>query len=171
MKYRFIVPLGLILLIAGLPRPAIADNNDNFFSISLFPPLQIVPKEESVSAFRLNLLAGWNKDVEAFDIGLINGATDTLQQFGLGLANISEQDTYDLRIGLVNYTGRDQKGFQVGLYNHAGNLIGSQWGIVNYSSWLGESSMYRAWQIGILNITREMDDGGIQVGLLFNPIQ
>jgi hypothetical protein len=114
-------------------------------NLSIFPPIAIAKPEDSVTAFRFNLIYGKNTAVKVVDIGLVNQTTT-------GLSN-------GLQWGFANYTQGEFKGLQVAAINiNKGSVHGLQWGTVNYTE--NSSGL----QLAVVNYARKMD--GVQVGVV-----
>jgi len=148
------------------PEFRFATRGENYFSISLFPPLQWVPEGEEVTGLRLNLLYGSNTHIEGFDLGLINEATERhAAGLALGVANLAG-GTGGLALGVANVTREKMWGIQFGAYNRAQQTSGLQLGLVNSTGEAKLSLPTRGLQIGILNLAQELGVGGLQIGLL-----
>jgi len=132
--------------------------------LALFPPVQLVPLEEDVVGFRLNLI-GVNREVSALDIGLVNWTAGDFRGAGAGLVNMVRSDSYGAHIGFLNYTEGNMTGFQgipfLTFWNAAnvvrGRAVGMQGGLYNQSEEL------KGAQIGLANIGYQAT--GVQLGL------
>jgi len=132
-----------LLLAVLVALPAFASEKP--INLSIFPPLAIAKPEDSVTAFRFNLIYGKNTAVKVIDIGLVNHTTT-------GLSN-------GLQWGFANYTEGEFKGLQVAAINiNKGTARGLQWATVNYAENAG------GLQIAMVNYARKMD--GVQVGVV-----
>ena len=102
--------------------------------LALIPPtLQIVPEEESISGFRLNIY-GRNKNVNGVDIGLMHEATGNYHGVEFGVLNFVHGDFVGLELGgIYSETKQHISGAQVGIVNHAGSISGIQIGLVNFA--------------------------------------
>jgi hypothetical protein len=131
----------LLTVVAALPAFAA----EKPINISIFPPLAIAKPEDSVTAFRFNLIYGKNTAVKVIDIGLVNHTTT-------GLSN-------GLQWGFLNLTEGEFKGLQVAAINiNKGTAHGLQWATVNYTQ--NSSGL----QLAMVNYARKMD--GVQVGVV-----
>ena len=144
--------------VAMVPQSASAQTKP--VQLGLVTPLQIVPEDQSVGAFRLCLIYCANEDVEYVDIGLV-------------LKTRGEQSFVQLAaVGL----GNDFSGVQLdwlGAYN-TGRLSGVQWsGLGNYtvtgegvqlSGIFNGSEDFGGLQIALVNYTKDLQ--GLQVGLI-----
>jgi len=144
--------------IALVPEPASAQTKP--VQLGLVTPLQIVPEDQSVGAFRLCLIYCANDDVQYVDLGLVlktRGKNEGIQLNGVGL-------------------GHDFSGFQwgwAGSYN-TGRLSGVQLaGLGNYTvsgkgvQWSGifnGSEDFGGLQVALVNYTKSLQ--GLQVGLI-----
>jgi hypothetical protein len=128
--------------------------------LGLVTPLQIVPEDQSVGAFRFCLIYCANEDVAVVDIGLV-------------LKTRGEQSF--VQLGAVGL-GNDFTGVQLnwgGAYN-TGRLSGVQWsGLGNYtvtgegvqlSGIFNGSEDFGGLQIALVNYTKDLQ--GLQVGLI-----
>lgn len=147
--------------------------------LALFPPVQLVPSQEDVVGFRLNLI-GVNREVSALDIGVLNWTTGDFRGAGVGIVNIVRGDSYEAAIGFFNYTEGDMTGFQGiplltfwnafnivgaragglqgGLYNQAQELCGAQIGLANVGS------DANGLQMGLFNYS--ITNSGVQAGFV-----
>ena len=131
----------VITMLSALPAFA----GEKPINLSIFPPIAIAKPEDSVTAFRFNLIYGKNTAVKVVDIGLVNHTTT-------GLSN-------GLQWGFANYTEGEFKGLQVAAINiNKGSVHGLQWGTVNYTE--NSSGL----QLAFVNYARKMD--GVQVGVV-----
>jgi hypothetical protein len=129
------------VFLAALPAAAA----EKAINISIFPPVALAKPEDSVTAFRLNLLYGRNAAVKIVDLGLVNHTTT-------GLSN-------GLQWGAINYTESQFSGLQLGTLNiNKGSTSGLQWGFVNYAASGG------GLQLALVNYAEEMK--GLQVGAI-----
>ncbi len=145
--------------------------------LGLVTPLQIVPEDQSVGAFRLCLIYCANDDVQYVDLGLVlktRGKNEGVQLSGVGLGNdftglqwgwAGSYNTGRLSgvqlAGLGNYTVSG-KGVQwSGIFNGAEDFGGLQFALVNYTKTL------QGLQLGLINIITE---GGDIFGLPIFPL-
>lgn len=133
--------------------------------LSLFTPVQIIPKDMDVCGFRFNLIYGNNRKVSGLDIGLINRTTDTFK--GLELAGLGNRGAwvYGIQAALLplgrNYAANTIQGVQVGTGNIAmDGGAGLQVGVFNQAV----NEEFKGIQIGLLNYCQSLT--GIQIGLL-----
>jgi hypothetical protein len=145
--------LRLVLLAACFASliPAGASAQDSPVQLSLFPPVQIVPENQSVSGIRLSLIYGSNVNVTGFDWGLV--AKNTGNGKGIQWAGVAlvDKDFEGWQWGLVSITNGAFTGLQgpYTLYNSAGYLNGVQIGLIN------STETIKGVQIGLLNIIKK----------------
>jgi len=181
LKRRLIAVVFGLLSGAGFSQGTDYSNLEGAYPVqlALFPPVQLVPSQEDVVGFRLNLI-GVNRNVSALDLGLVNWTTGEFRGVGAGIINVVRGNSYEAAIGFFNYTEGDMTGFQGipfltfwnafnlvdgrvggvqgGLFNQAQELCGAQVGLVNIG--------YQAagLQLGIYNYS--IEDGGVQAGFI-----
>ena len=117
-------------------------------NIALVTPIQIVPAEQPVSGFRLNLLYGNNAAMSGFDLGLANHVSGPMEGVQWGAVNLAES-MVGWQYGFVNYAERGFEGFQWGGVNYAGRINGLQLAFVNYAE------RANGVQVGLINIIKE----------------
>jgi hypothetical protein len=135
----------LTVALVGSAAPVFAGAKP--INLSLFTPISIAKAEDSVTAFRFDLIYGKNTSVEYVDLGLVNHTTSGLSR-GLawsgfyygegdfagaqisGLANIQKGECHGLQWSFVNTAG-SMRGLQVGFVNVAQKMHGLQIGLVN----------------------------------------
>ena len=102
--------------------------------LALVPPsLQLVPEEESIGGFRLNIY-GRNQNVSGVDIGLMHETTGNFSGIEFGILNYVHGDFVGLELGCIySETKGNMSGVQVGMFNHAGSIGGVQIGLVNFA--------------------------------------
>ena len=161
--------------VALIPETATAQEKP--VQLGLVTPLQIVPEDQSVGAFRLCLIYCANEDVKYVDIGLVlktRGEQSFVQFSAVGLGNdftgvqLNWAGAYNTGhlsgvqwSGLGNYTV-DGTGVQLsGLFNYAEEFGGLQFALVNYTKDL------QGLQVGLINI---IANGGDIFGLPVFPI-
>lgn len=151
MKHSLIILLTAMLLLSAAAMPGAAEEKP--VQISLFPPIQIVPEEDSITALRINFIYGKNASVSGLDLGLVNHTTTGLSK-GLqtGFVSIADADFLGVQYSVVNVTRNDFEGFQWGFVNYAGKGKGLQLGFFNYAETM------HGLQIGLVNVIRE---GGV----------
>lgn len=128
--------------------------------LSVFPPIQITGEDQSVSAVRLSLHFGRNRNVTGFDWSFVANHTTGDQlgvQFGLGA--LVEGDFTGWQANAVNMTRGEMYGLQSGFVNVAGTGRGVQFGGVNYAK-----QNYRGLQLSFVNYAQSIN--GVQVGLI-----
>lgn len=156
MKLRLVLGPLLLLACVLLPGSARADSPVN---LALFDPVQIVPHDQSIKGFRLNILYGYNQDVLGLDIGIVNragGDMRGIQWIGVGWV---EGKTEGVQLGYIaNYTEEELLGGQLGIINYAGAETGISFGFVN---WVHTDMM--GGQIGALNVAETRVEG-LQLG-------
>jgi hypothetical protein len=144
--------------VALVPQSASAQTKP--VQLGLVTPLQIVPEDQSVDAFRLCLIYCANEDVKYVDIGLVlktRGEQSFVQLGAVGLGN--------------DFTGVQWN--WAGAYN-TGYLSGVQWsGLGNYTvdgtgvqlaSLFNGSENFGGLQLALVNYTKDLQ--GLQVGLI-----
>jgi hypothetical protein len=138
----------IVVAIVLVSMPAMAQ--DKPIQLSLFAPIQIIPENDGISGFRLNLIYGRNVHVTGVDLGLVNHTT-TGKSVGVqwGLVGWADSDFLGWQNSGVNVVEGDFEGFQWGAVNYANYANGFQLGIINYAR-----SM-KGLQIGLVNIIRQ----------------
>lgn len=150
-RFRILV---LSATLAAVALPALA--GDTAVNLSIFPPIAIAKENDSVTAFRFNLIYGKNASVRVVDLGLVNHTTTGLSKgLGWGLVNIANADFTGLQFGTVNLVEGNFEGFEWGFVNYTRNARGLQLGFVNYTE-----TLYGI-QIGLVNIIKQ--DGFLPV--------
>jgi uncharacterized protein YjbI with pentapeptide repeats len=145
MRFRTLV-LGAALLSLALPVLAA----ETAVNLSIFPPIATAKEEDSVTAFRFNLIYGKNASVRVVDLGLVNQTTTGLSKgLGWGFVNLSDADFTGIQLGGVNVVGGNFEGFEWGFVNYTKNARGLQLGFVNYTE-----TLYGV-QIGLVNIIKK----------------
>ncbi|MEE9119515.1 MAG: hypothetical protein V3U02_13100 [Calditrichia bacterium] len=126
--------------------------------LSLINSIQIVPENESVTAFRLAIY-GKNTHTQYVDIGIVTQNTSGMSQ-GIQWSFVGLQDDFTgwQAATVFNYSTGRVKGLMTGAVNYSGHMSGLQIGIVNYTE-----TAYGI-QLGLLNIIKK---GGM---LPFFPI-
>lgn len=154
MKRYIIVlcSLGFFLTLVLLSSPTYAEECSPF-QLSLWSPIQLVPKEKVVCGVRLNLLAGDNAEVWGLDAGLVN-ITGAFKGLQIGGVNWGLHPTSKIVDGRMSY------GVQLGGIENIANMTGVQGGLGNYATNM------TGVQVGIGNVALNMT--GVQVGLVSN---
>lgn len=145
MGKRIAMGLFLVLAVAGLAQA----QEPKFLQLSVFDPIQLVSKEQSIKGISLDLFYVVNKDVTGFSYSWlgVNRVTGNAQGVQWGLANWDEGYTYGWASGLLNYTADRFVGLQSGWVNVTeGDLTGVQWGLVNWTE-----GFVHGWQHGAFN--------------------
>jgi predicted transcriptional regulator with HTH domain len=117
--------------------------------LSLINSIQIVPENESVTAFRLAIY-GKNTHTQYVDIGIVTQNTNGKSQ-GIQLSFVGLQDDFTgwQAATAFNYSPGNVKGLMTGAVNYSGHMNGLQIGIVNYTE-----TAYGI-QLGLLNIIKK----------------
>jgi hypothetical protein len=118
-------------------------------NLSLFTPISLAKPEDSVSAFRFNLIYGKNTSVRVVDLGMVNHTTSGLSK-GLqwGAVNVTEGEFSGLQLAALNINQGTVKGLQWSAVNYAATAGGLQVAVVNYAEKL------EGVQIGVINIIK-----------------
>ena len=161
--------------VALVPQSASAQTKP--VQLGLVTPLQIVPEDQSVDAFRLCLIYCANEDVKYVDIGLVlktTGKNEIVQLSAVGLGNdftgvqlnfLGAYNTGHLSgvqlSGLGNYTVTGEGVQLAHIFNGAEDFGGLQIALVNYTKDL------QGLQVGLINI---IANGGDIFGLPIFPI-
>jgi hypothetical protein len=132
-------------LLATLPAAAA----EKAINLSLFTPISLAKADDSVSAFRYNLIYGKNTSVKVVDLGLINQTTKMSNGLQWGFVNYNEGGFSGLQLAAVSYNKGAAGGLQWSGFNYAGTASGLQLAIVNYAEKL------EGFQIGVLNIAKQ----------------
>jgi len=125
---------------------AVAVTSTRPTQLALVPDVQLVPQEQSITGFRLNIY-GCNQDVTGVDIGLVHQADANFKGAEFGVVNMVKGDFSGMQLaGIYSDTKANITGWQVGMGNHAGYMKGLQLGFVNMADDM------TGLQIGIVNI-------------------
>ena len=156
-KLCLLVALAFTFL-AVLPQSASAQTKA--VQLGLVTPLQLVPEDQSVGAFRLCLIYCANEDVQYVDLGLVlktTGKNNIVQLSAVGLGN----DFSGVQWGWAgNYNTGRLSGVQLaGLGNYTVDGEG-----VMLSSIFNGSEEFGGLQIALVNYTKDLQ--GLQVGLI-----
>jgi hypothetical protein len=144
------------------------------FQLALWNPVQIVPEDDDICGFRLDLIYGENRDVQGIDFGIVNSVTRDMMGAQVGLCNIDRSSMIGIQVGLDNVVGGIPvfglaaspketalvNGIQIGALNFVypvGELNGLQFGLINVAD------VVRGVQIGLVNCANDMT--GFQIGL------
>ncbi len=123
---------------------------DNPIQLSLFPPVQIVPENESVSAFRLSLIYGRNANMSGFDWGLVTKTTGNLTGVQWGGVGLVDKNFTGWQANFVSITDGSFKGLQMaGVYSYASHVNGVQFSLIN------SAGSMKGIQLGLLNFIKE----------------
>ncbi len=119
-------------------------------NLSLFTPVQIVPENESVAAFRLSLIYGKNANMTGFDWGLVTKTTGNFSGVQLGFVGLVEGNSSGWQWNAVSITNGSFKGLQgpFAIYNSANFVNGVQIGFVN------SAGSMKGIQLGLLNFIK-----------------
>jgi opacity protein-like surface antigen len=118
--------------------------------LALFPPVQIVPENQSIEGLRLTLLYTKNVNVTGFDFSFIAAhATGNFTGVQWALVGLTDGNFLGWQGGFANITGGTMKGLQWGLYNQAKHVEGLQLGFVN------NTGTIHGLQIGLVNIIKQ----------------
>jgi hypothetical protein len=101
--------------------------------LALVPPMQLVPEEQSIQGFRLNIY-GRNENMSGVDIGLAHETTGDFKGVEFGILNFVHGDGRGLQFGGI-YSGADKSmsGLQVGMVNRTTSMNGVQIGLANFA--------------------------------------
>jgi hypothetical protein len=122
---------------------------DGAVQLSLINSIQIIPENESVTAFRLAIY-GKNTTTKYVDLGLITENTSGMSK-GIQWSFVGLQDDFTgwQAATIFNYSTGDVKGLMTGAVNISGHMNGLQFGIVNVTD-----TAYGL-QLGVLNIIKK----------------
>ena len=148
----------LFIVVVGFTANLFAQNNP--VQLSLINTIQLVPENQSVSAFRLALY-GKNTRTQYLDVGIVTQNTDGMSM-GLQLSFAGIQDDFTgWQAGtLVNYSYGDVKGLMTGAFNYSAHFVGVQFGVVNFTE------TANGIQIGLVNFIKK--GGFLPVFPIFN---
>lgn len=118
-------------------------------NLSIFTPVSLAKAEDSVTAFRYNLIYGKNTSVKVVDLGLVNQTTTLSSGLQWGLINLTEGKQSGLQLAAFNIDKGTTGGLQWGAFNYAESGGGLQLALVNYARKLD------GLQIGAINIIKE----------------
>ncbi len=149
--------VSLVLLAAAAMAPGASAQNPSPIQISLFPPIQIVSADKSVSGLRLDLIYGKNVNVTGVDWGLINQDTGTGFAWQVGAVNLVGKDFTGWQHGWVNITRGEFTGLQSGIFDQTETMNGVAFG------WINVTKHMHGLQVGLVNVTETMH--GLQVGV------
>jgi hypothetical protein len=143
----------LLLLAACVAAlvPAQAAAQGNPINLALVAPVQIVPENESVTAFRFSLIYGANADMKGFDWSLASKTTGNFTGVQWAAVGLVDQDFEGWQADFVGMTQGTVTGFQgpFTIYNSAGHLHGIQIGLVN------NTKTIKGIQLGLINLIKE----------------
>jgi len=134
-----------VTLLGVLPAAAA----DKAINLSLFTPVSLAKPDDSVSAFRFNLIYGKNTSVGVVDVGFVNHTTTSSNGLMWGAVNYTEGTVNGLQVAPININKGTTKGVQFASVNYAENGGGLQLAVVNYARKLDGV------QIGVINIIKE----------------
>jgi hypothetical protein len=119
--------------------------------LGLFPPLQIVPEHQSVSAFRLSLIYGKNVNMSGLDMSLVGTTTGNFSGVQFGLVGLVDGNSTGWQWNAVSITNGSFKGLQGpwGIYNSADYVNGVQIALVN------SAGSMKGIQLGLLNFIKK----------------
>jgi len=163
MKRIILAAVAVSMIAAGVQA-----SEGSPINLSLWDPVQIVGREESVKGFRLNIFYTRNADVTGLDLGFIFNRTDgEFSGVQLAFANLTAGDATGWMAnfgGVVkgHFTGLQGAIWGTTVYNGAGSTNGAQIGWVNNVE--GKMS---GLQLGFVNLAQSAH--GVQIGL-FNMI-
>ncbi len=133
----------IIIMLSG----SIASAQEGPIQLALFNPVQIVPENQSVSAFRFSLIYGKNASVTGVDIGLVNFTTSKQTGIQWGAVGVVEGDFVGWQGNFVSISKGNFEGLQwSGVNYHSGHYKGLQLALVNYAATM------KGIQIGFINI-------------------
>ena len=130
--------------------------------LALIEGFQWVGQERSVTALRLSLLSGANRDVSGVDLaGVVARTYGSQRGLQLSLGSEVDGDLTGLQLGVfASYVGRELRGVQLGgLVTFAERGVGLQLGLINRAQDL------KGLQLGLVNFN---DNGFLRVFPLFN---
>jgi len=134
-----------MLLVVFTGNAAVAQESP--VQLALFNPVQIVPENQSVSAFRFSLLYGKNASVTGLDIGLVNITTSRQTGIQWGGVGVVEGDFVGWQGNFVSIAKGNFEGLQwSGVNYHTGHFNGLQIALVNYAATM------KGLQLGFINI-------------------
>jgi hypothetical protein len=144
--------------------------------LALFDPVQIFPRADGISGFRLNIIYSQNAFMNGFDLGfIVNEITGNVAGVEWGLVNLvggnfggwqygfwnqTHGDFAGWQQSFVTITDKKFEGLQTGVYNTAGDAAGLQLGLVNHAVTMN------GLQLGIVNIIEK--GGMLPVFVIFN---
>jgi hypothetical protein len=101
--------------------------------LALVPTIQLVPQDQSVRGFRLNIY-GDNQNVSGVDIGLVHETKNRFSGVAFGLLSIVHGECRGLQFSGI-YSGAEDRmsGLQVGMVNRSANIHGLQIGLANFA--------------------------------------
>ena len=146
MFKKYYVPLVLAVLTPIIVSAPVKAQKQPI-QIALFTPVQIIPEDNHIKGFRLNLVYGRNASVTGLDVGLINHSTrGSSKGAQFGLLGLVDSNFTGWQCNTVNITKGHFKGFQLGIVNYSKRVCGIQFGLVNYAVNIN------GLQIGLVNI-------------------
>ena len=130
--------------------------------LAFLNPFQLIDDQRSITAFRLSILHGANRDMRGFDLAAGTTRTEGMLR-GLQLAGANEVngDCTGMQVGVfVNYVEGRLSGVQLsGLAAYAGEGTG-----VQIASVMARAKKLRGFQFALVTVAEEMT--GLQLGLL-----
>lgn len=156
---RILRPLALALSVLTV-APVAARAQEKPINLALVAPIQIVPVEESVSAFRFSLIYGRNQSVRYADLGLVNHTDVKNEGVQLGVIGIGA-DFSGLQ---MNFGGAYDTGFLNGVQlSGLANWAESGEGVMAAGAFNG-TQQFEGLQIALVNYAKDLR--GVQVGLI-----
>lgn len=129
--------------------------------LSLLAPAQIVEQGKAVDGVRLNIFYTRNTDVGVVDLGIgYNLTTGNGAGVQWALVPHTKGSFTGWQDGFVSITEGAFKGLQVGALAKAGSGKGVQLG------WVNVSGGWHGLQLGVVNYAENMNEGGLQIGLV-----
>jgi len=122
---------------------------DKAVNLSIFTPISLAKPEDSVTAFRFNLIYGKNASVRMIDLGMINQTTTMSKGLQWGFVNFTEGAQSGIQLGAINYDKGSTNGLQWAGVNYAEQAGGLQLAFVNFAR------RTSGVQIGAINIIKE----------------
>ena len=149
MHMRLLPSRILLLICTAFLTTAQAAAQGNPVQLALFPPVQLVPENESVAGLRLSLIYGRNANMTGFDWGLVTKTDGQFTGAQWGFVGIVDRNFVGWQANMVSFTNRNVTGVQsAAFYNYADHVNGLQISLVN------SAGSMKGIQIGIINIIK-----------------
>ncbi|MCA2978918.1 MAG: hypothetical protein INH41_04505 [Myxococcaceae bacterium] len=150
---------------ADAPPVAVAEEPSTWrpLQLSLFAPIQLVPRRDDVFGLRLGLGKSANRRVFGVDLGVVSLSEQAAGLQVAALWNFTNRDACGLQLAALFNLADTFTGLRVSLFNIASTLRGVEVGVINLGFKLFSHAYAFGLQLGAVNQTSTL--AGAQVGL------